>query len=152
MTQSERVEKIVELLREAAEKGSPLVGHFEILSVAGQSSRNWSISWDHEVQDLLDIPCHRVAHVLGVLGNEVRLGILRQLIDGPKTVVQLTESLGMQTTGQAYHHLKELQRGGYVAEKQGDKYRIDMKFGRIYVAALALARNAGATTEANEEL
>jgi DNA-binding IclR family transcriptional regulator len=57
----------------------------------------------------------------------------------------------MQTTGQAYHHLKELQRAGYVAEKKSDKYSIDMKFGRIYVAALALAWNAGAAGRGDEE-
>ena len=151
MTQQERADQIVEILREAAEDGRPLVGHFEILNVAGKPSCNWSISWDHEVEELLAAPCHRVAHVLGVLGNEVRLAILRELIDGPKTVVQLTESLGMQTTGQAYHHLKELQRAGYVAEKKAGKYSIEMMFGRIYVAALGLAWNAGATRNGNEE-
>lgn len=128
-----------------------MVGHFEILNVAGTPSCNWSISWDDEVQDLIAIPCHQVAHVLGVLGNEVRLAILRELLTGPKTVVQLTESLGMQTTGQAYHHLKELQRAGYVADKRAEKYSIDMRFGRIYVAALALAWNAGATAEGVNE-
>jgi len=128
-----------------------MVGHFEILNVAGQATCNWSISWDDEVQGLLDMPSHRVAHVLGVLGNEVRLAILHELLNGPKTVVQLTEALGMQTTGQAYHHLKELQRAGYVASKSRDKYRIDMKFGRIYVAALGLAWNAGATREGDLE-
>jgi DNA-binding transcriptional ArsR family regulator len=151
MTQPERVERIVDLLREVAEDGTPVVGHFEILTVAGKPSRNWSISWDKEVQDLFDIPCHRVAQVLGVLGNEVRLAILRELVGGPKTVVQLTQTLGMQTTGQAYHHLKELQRAGYVAEKHGDKYRLDMRLGRVYVAALALAWNAGAAREKDED-
>ena len=152
MTPPERVEKIIELLLEATEDGTPLVGHFEMLTVGGKPSRNWSILEDQEVQDLFEIPCHRVAQVLGVLGNEVRLAILRELIDGPKTVVQLTQSLGMQTTGQAYHHLKELQRAGYVAEKRGDQYRIDMRLGRVYVAALALAWNAGAARERNEDL
>jgi DNA-binding transcriptional ArsR family regulator len=151
VTQQERADKIIEILQGAAEDGTSVVGHFEILNVAGKSSRNWSISWNEEVQDLLAIPCHRVAHVLGVLGNEVRLAILRELLGGPKTVIQLTESLGMQTTGQAYHHLKELQRAGYVAEKKSDKYSIDMKFGRIYVAALALAWNAGAAGRGDEE-
>jgi len=151
VTQQERADRIVEILREAAEDGRPLVGHFEILTVAGKPSCSWSISWDEEVGDLLSAPCHRVADVLGVLGNEVRLAILRELIDGPKTVVQLTESLGMQTTGQAYHHLKELQRAGYVAEKKSGKYSIEMRFGRIYVAALGLAWNAGATRDGSEE-
>jgi len=151
VTQQERADKIVEILQEAAEDGAPLVGHFEILNVAGKPSCNWSISWDEEVQNLFAMPCHRVAHVLGVLGNEVRLAILRELMDGPKTVVQLTGSLRMQTTGQAYHHLKELQLAGYVAEKKAGRYSIEMQFGRIYVAALALAWNAGATREGNEE-
>jgi len=151
MTQQERADKIVEILREAAEDGTPLVGHFEILIVAGKPSCNWSISWDREVEDLFSIPSHQVAHVLGVLGNEVRLALLRELMQGPKTVVQLTEALGMQTTGQAYHHLKELQRAGYVAEKKAGKYSVEMKFGRIYVAALALAWNAGAGRKGNEE-
>jgi DNA-binding transcriptional ArsR family regulator len=151
MTPQERSEKIVELLREAAEEGTPFVGHFEILNLEGKPSCSWSISWNDEVDDLFAIPCHKVADVLGVLGNEVRLAILRELISGPKTVLQLTESLGMQTTGQAYHHLKELQRAGYVGTKKADKYSLDMKFGRIYVAALALAWNAGAAEKGIQE-
>ena len=151
MTPQERSDKIVELLREAAQEGTPFVGHFEVLNVAGKPSCSWSISWDKEVEDLVAIPSHQVAAVLGVLGNEVRLSILGELLNGPKTVMQLMESLGMQTTGQAYHHLKELQRAGYVGHKQGDKYGLNMKFGRIYVAALALAWNAGAAGEGTHE-
>ncbi len=146
MTAQERSDRIVEILKGAAEEGTSLVGHFEILDVGGQPSRNWSISWDDGVRDLFAIPCDQVANVLGVLGNEVRLSILRELMGGPKSVVELTETLGMQTTGQAYHHLKELQRAGYVAKKSG-KYNLNMKLGRIYVAALALAWNAGARKE-----
>lgn len=151
MTSQERADKIVEILRGAAQDGGALVGHFEILNENGESTSNWSISWDEEVKNLFDIPCHQVAHVLGVLGNEVRLAILRELMGGPKTVVQLTESLGMQTTGQAYHHLKELQLAGYVDDKKAGKYRLNMKLGRIYVAALGLAWNAGARREGSKE-
>jgi DNA-binding transcriptional ArsR family regulator len=151
VTPQERADKIVELLKEAAEEGTPFVGHFEIFNVAGEPSCNWSISWNEEVQDLFAIPSHRVAHVFGVLGNEVRLAILRELIGGPKTVVQLTESIGMQTTGQAYHHLKELQRAGYVSNKKADKFSLDMKLGRVYVAALSLAWNAGAASNGGQE-
>jgi DNA-binding transcriptional ArsR family regulator len=147
VTPQDRADRIVEILKEATEDGTPFVGHFEILDVAGKPSCNWSIFWNEEVDDLLAIPAHKVAHVFGVLGNEVRLAILRELIAGPKTVVQLTEAIGMQTTGQAYHHLKELQRAGYVANKKADKYSLEMRFGRIYVAALSLAWNAGAARE-----
>ena len=150
MTQHERADRITEILQEAAADGTPLVGHFEILEVAGKPSCTWSISWDKEVDELFEIPCHQVAAVLGVLGHEVRLAILQELIKGPKTVVELMELLGMRTTGQAYHHLKELQRAGYVAEKRAGKFSIEMKLGRVYVAALGLAWNAGAGRKGGE--
>ena len=141
MTQEQRADKIVEILKDAATAGTPLVGHFEILQVAGEPSTNWSISWDDEVKNLFDIPSHQVAQVLGALGNEVRLDILRELIERPKTIVELTQSLGMKTTGQAYHHIKELQLAGYVEEKSKGRFSINMKLGRVYVAALGLAWN-----------
>ncbi|MDR3692217.1 MAG: winged helix-turn-helix domain-containing protein [Fimbriimonas sp.] len=151
MTQQESADGIVEILKNATSDGERLVGHFEILEVDGRPSCSWSILGGDEVSDLFAIPCHQVASLLGVLGNEVRLAILRELIVSPKSVVQLTEILGMRTTGQAYHHLKELQRAGYVADKKGDKYSIDMKFGRIYVAALGLAWNAHTSLTRGDE-
>ena len=85
-----------------------------------------------------------MAPILSVLASEVRLAILRHLLDAPKTAAELVTALGMTTTGQAYHHLRELERGGYVKQRAGGRYHFDLKRGRVYLTALALAADAGA--------
>lgn len=51
---------------------------------------------------------HHVEKVLASLGNMQRMEILIALLKKPMTVTQLIEELNLNTTGQAYHHLKPL--------------------------------------------
>jgi len=146
-----QVKQITEIVTEIADSGHRTIGYFTALPVDGRVSRSWSIYWDDEIDDLFAMADYKVAQILSVLGSEVRLAMLRELIKGPRTAAQLTAELKMQTTGQTYHHLKELQRAGYVSQREGGRFHIEMKVARVYVAALALAANAGALTTENEE-
>ena len=124
--------------------GQDVVGHFGALQIDGQRRSWWSIRYDHAVAKLLKNPDYRVAQILSVLGSEVRLAILRNLLDGPKVAAEIVSEVGLKTTGQAYHHLRELERAGYIKQKAGGRYHFDMSGGRVYLAALALAADAGA--------
>lgn len=121
-----------------------IVGHFGAVEIDGQPSSWWYILYDDSVTRLIASPEYKVAQILSVLGSEVRLAILRHLLPGPKTAGELVTDLGLSTTGQAYHHLRELERAGYVQQRAGGRYHFDMKRGRIYLIALALAADGGA--------
>lgn len=98
------------------------------------------------VDRLLEKPGYQVAQAFAVLGSEVRLAILRSLFDAPKTVAELVAALGLGTTGQAYHHLRELERVNAVEARDG-KYHFNGPFARIYLTALLVAHDIGAITQ-----
>jgi DNA-binding transcriptional ArsR family regulator len=137
------VQDVVTAVKAAAASGRKIVGHFGSVIVEGKPVGWMSVRYDAAVPRLLTNPDYKVAQILSVLGSEVRLSILRILLDGPKTAADVVKQLGLKTTGQAYHHLKDLERAGYV-ELRGGRYHFNMEVGRVYLTALALAADAGA--------
>ncbi len=65
-----------------------------------------------------DVSC---ASVLKVLADETRLAVVEQLLDGPKTVSEINESLGVEATLLS-HHLKALRESHIVTAKRGGRY------------------------------
>jgi DNA-binding transcriptional ArsR family regulator len=127
-----------------AECGADVVGHFGAAKVEGRHQWWWSIRYDDSVAKLGDNPDYKVAQILSVLGSEVRLAILRTLLAAPKSAAEIITSVGLKTTGQAYHHLRELERAGYIEQRSGGRYHFDMDRGKVYLTSLALAADAGA--------
>lgn len=64
------------------------------------------------------------AVVLNALGHPVRLQILRAVLHGTNTVAALVEALDTGTTGQMYHHLKELTATGWLISEQRAAYEV----------------------------
>ncbi len=93
---------------------------------------------------LFNNPDYKVAQIRSVHGSEVRLAILRCLLEAPRSAAEIVAGAGLKTTGQAYHHLRELERAGYIEQRTGGSYHLDVRRGRVYLAALALAADAGA--------
>jgi DNA-binding transcriptional ArsR family regulator len=98
------------------------------------------------VDRLLETPDYKVAQALSVLGSEVRLAILRSLFQAPKTVAELVADLRLGTTGQAYHHLRELERVGAVESRDGKYHFNYAAYTRVYLTALLVAHDIGART------
>lgn len=98
----------------------------------------WIDSGGGGVTRLLELPDYEVAEVFSVLGSEVRLAILRSLLDAPKSAAELVAALRLGTTGKAYHHLQELIRTGFVDARDGS-YHFSGKRTRAYFTALAVA-------------
>lgn len=136
-----RMEEAISVLTES---GRDVVGHFGAVDVEGKRRQWWSIRYDEAVTKLVNNPDYKVAQILSVLGSEVRLAILRFLLEAPRTASEIVTGVGLKTTGQAYHHLRELERAGYIEQRAGGRYHFDMNGGRVYLAALALAADAGA--------
>ena len=133
-----------EAIAAMTKSGQAVIGHFGALNIDGEQRSWWSIRYDPAVTKLLNNPDYKVAQILSVLGSEVRLAILRNLLEAPKTAAEIVAEVGLKTTGQAYHHLRELERASYITQRAGGRYHFDMNRGRVYLAALALAADAGA--------
>jgi Helix-turn-helix domain len=73
--------------------------------------------------DLLDDEWDRMADALAALGNPVRLQLLRQVLRGCTTARDLAEVEGMGTTGQVYHHLRQLVAAGWLRNR-GSQYEV----------------------------
>lgn len=65
-----------------------------------------------------------LADVLAALGNPVRLRLMRALLDGHTTVAQLVELDGVGTTGQIYHHLRQLTAAGWLRGVGRGQYEV----------------------------
>jgi DNA-binding transcriptional ArsR family regulator len=115
----------------------------------------WHVETDlegeHTIEKLRSLPDQGVAPLFSALGHEVRLAILRSLLHSPKNAVELVAELRLGTTGQAYHHVRELERAGYVEQREG-RYHFVPRFIRVYLTALALAADVGVGSpkEAND--
>jgi DNA-binding HxlR family transcriptional regulator len=54
----------------------------------------------------------------------VRLDIVRALIHGVHDVSELQRQPGLGTSGQLYHHLRELQAAGWVRQHERSRYLV----------------------------
>jgi DNA-binding transcriptional ArsR family regulator len=79
---------------------------------------------EHPVGDLLAADWTECAPPLAALGHRVRLDIMRALINGVNEVRQLQRQPGLGTSGQLYHHLRELQAAGWVRQQERSRYLV----------------------------
>jgi DNA-binding transcriptional ArsR family regulator len=149
-SEEERVS--LEVMKQLVDSAQSIIGYFGAMGPRGARDTWWAVwsskSSDEIIDRLLALPDYRVAQLLSVLGSEVRLGMLRSLLAGPRSAAELVAELQLGTTGQAYHHLRELERAGYVEQRDG-RHHLVGNARRIYLTALALVLDAGA--EAGEE-
>ena len=73
--------------------------------------------------DVLDGEWDHLADVFAALGNPVRLQLIRQVLRGTTTARELAELDGMGTSGQVYHHLRQLVAAGWLRNR-GTHYEV----------------------------
>ncbi len=71
---------------------------------------------------LLDQDWSEHATGLAALGHPVRLSILRAVVNGVRTVAELTEQLDVGTSGQVYHHVRELTGARWLTARSRGQY------------------------------
>lgn len=77
-----------------------------------------------EVTELLALDWATHAQTLEALGHPVRLSILQAILGGVHTVQEFTELPSMGTTGQVYHHLRDLIAADWVRAVRRNHYDI----------------------------
>lgn len=76
------------------------------------------------VADLLDGFDDDAATALAAVAHPVRLLLLRILLDGPRTVAELGEHERLGTSGQTYHHLRQLVGAGWLRTVARGRYGV----------------------------
>nr|WP_206313883.1 helix-turn-helix domain-containing protein [Streptomyces coryli] len=65
-----------------------------------------------------------VAEALSALGHPVRLRLLREILGGHQTTAELTGLDGSGSTGQLYHHLRQLTAAGWLHSAGRGRYAV----------------------------
>lgn len=66
------------------------------------------------------------ASSLAALGNPVRLTLLREILHGRATVSALSEVEGLGTSGQIYHHLRQLTAEGWLHSPSRGQFAVPL--------------------------
>ena len=74
--------------------------------------------------DLLDGDWAEVGDVLAALGHPVRRRLLQLVTSGTSTVPELTAAEGVGSSGQVYHHLRQLVSAGWLRALGGGRYEV----------------------------
>ncbi len=82
--------------------------------------------WQHGAltEGLLNIEWPEAADALAALGHPVRLRLLREIVGGRRSAAELAELEGIGTTGQIYHHLRQLTGTGWLHTTGRGRYEV----------------------------
>ncbi|MEU2900596.1 helix-turn-helix domain-containing protein [Streptomyces sp. NPDC006967] len=82
--------------------------------------------WQHGAltEGLLAHDWPDAAEALAALGHPVRLRMVRAIVGGRRTAAELAELEGIGTTGQIYHHLRQLTGAGWLHTTGRGRYEV----------------------------
>ncbi|MPY52681.1 ArsR/SmtB family transcription factor [Streptomyces acidicola] len=91
--------------------------------------------------DLMEDDWTRAAEPFAALGHPVRLRLLREILGGRRTAAELAELDEVGTTGQIYHHLRQLSAAGWLHTTTRGRYEVPPVRVVPLLVALTTARN-----------
>lgn len=94
---------------------------------------------------------HKTAALCEALASEVRLNIIQELFDGPKTTAELLQAVNLDRS-QLYHHLRDLFVHGLVAQPERGRYNATNDGRSMLLAVSHLAKVGHASFRATAEL
>ncbi|KAA9110709.1 winged helix-turn-helix domain-containing protein [Microbacterium rhizomatis] len=85
-----------------------------------------AVQWQYSLaaSEVLAQDWTKHADLLDALGHPIRLAILQAVLQGTVTASGLVETLESGTSGQVYHHLKELTTTGWLAPAGRGAYEV----------------------------
>lgn len=115
----------------------PRPGRVTVVGGAARNGMLWTslLCWDNPTGAGRD--WRAIAGVCQALGSEARLGILRELEQGPRTTAELTAAVGVDR-GQLHHHLKELLVQGLVEQPARGRYGVTDRGERAFLLSCLL--------------
>lgn len=107
-------------LEEESPQGALLyAGHVHL-----PTGEHWGWKERQDGPELLAANWDEAAPVLAALGHPLRLAILRAVLHGQRTTTQLQAAPELATGGKLYHHLRELQAGGWLLMQGRGEYSV----------------------------
>ena len=73
---------------------------------------------------ILDGDWSQTADAFAALGHPVRLRLVREILGGLRTAAELHALDGLGTTGQIYHHLRQLTAAGWLHTAGRGRYEV----------------------------
>jgi hypothetical protein len=74
--------------------------------------------------ELLELDWTQLGDTIGTLGHPVRLHLLHRILCGARTVAELGDDEGLGSTGQLYHHLRQLVAAGWLEPRGRGRYAV----------------------------
>ncbi|MEU7764321.1 winged helix-turn-helix domain-containing protein [Nocardia sp. NPDC049190] len=100
--------------------------------------RDWQAGFT--TGDLIEDDWAETAECLAALGSPVRLRLLREIMGGRRTAAELAEVDGVGTSGQIYHHLRQLAAVGWLHTAGRGRFEVPETRVVPLLVALASAR------------
>lgn len=99
--------------------GVMFAGH---ITLPTEETYAWQVEW--QTNHLLEADWSAAQLPLTALAHPIRLLILRAILDGKRDSQSLQALPDMGTTGQLYHHLKELEAAGWIRQPRRGQYNL----------------------------
>lgn len=93
-----------------------------------------------DAASLLDADWSEVSAALAALAHPVRLVLLREILHGGRTVAELQSHESLGTSGQLYHHLRQLVGAGWLRATSRGRYAVPGERVVPLLVVLAAAR------------
>lgn len=128
-----------------------VAGSLEFAGVANAPGVGTAI-WqeEHPLPAMLAGNWADAAGALSALGHPVRLEIVRRLLVGAHTTQDLSEIPDLGTSGQLYHHLRELQAAGLVVQRRRNHYAVPTDRVILCLVLVAAAKSCAHVGPAGE--
>jgi hypothetical protein len=78
--------------------------------------------WGRAASDLLGSDWSQLVAALAALAHPVRLRLLHRVVTGARTAAELSDDEELGTTGQLYHHLRQLVSAGWLRSAGRGRY------------------------------
>ncbi|MGH2895673.1 MAG: ArsR family transcriptional regulator [Solirubrobacteraceae bacterium] len=86
---------------------------------------------------LLGADWDQAADALAALGHPIRLKLIHEVLNGASTTAEIGATEGLGTTGQLYHHLRQLVAAGWLSSAGRGRYEVPA--GRVVPLLVTIA-------------
>lgn len=130
-----------ELKRQVGERDAVLFTGTKSAAGGGRYEWQFGILVDELTAELSDaVDVSRFTDVLAALAHPARLRVLMAVLEGRDTAADLGSIDGSGTTGQLYHHIRQLTAAGWLRSVERGRYQIPAERVVPLLAVLAAAR------------
>jgi Helix-turn-helix domain len=105
------------------------------VTLPGEKAYVWQQGID--AKQLLDADWDQAADALAALGHPIRLKLLQEVLNGASTTAEIGTTEGLGTTGQLYHHLRQLVAAGWLSSVGRGRYEVPA--GRVVPLLVTIA-------------